>query len=692
MASASETLEAMRAREREAASRRQKLQEQAEQLSLRAGQLDRGAAALRKGMMPGDAADLPDEALRSFASRGAPQRIRAEKPDTRENERAAELTVAKQKQQLADTYARQQQQAQEMNARRLALQRQSDALEQQQRELKRRHAQQRAAFRASVAAGMQADEDVVEELEVDESGAGGAASGPPSPLRAAEQVDTEAEIEEEDDEAEAELRPVESATAVRARYLATYKDAEQSLRQRELAYRASLAEREQQEKRGASERYRGELGPTSYRSDQLEAYKAVRSVAEELVGEALVQLESEGRHGPSVPQLEHEYANWKDSHRSLRRRVKRQSRKARMVAGGAGAGVGVGVGAGAGVGVGVGDDGSGSSGEGSSFGDDEEEVMAVEEEEEEEGEGGQGAGGADDDEGRRFNAALRASDRLDAATLWNLAGGVLEALVVEEVRAVAEQVQAERGLASTLARRLVLGSVARAAGGGQAADVSEELTRMLRDMTSRQRELVARRQPGALHTHRNNLTVKWRGRRPRKPKHDDDSSSSSSDDDDDEEDEKLGGVLTLALDEAPEAVASSLLRGRFVSAEGLYWRHTRVDSAFLPCKDAFGEPAVLRFAPSGERTLLAAGTQGGGVLVWHVDAGPTPTPLRRCPRVRSEAPNSVLGLAWSLDGTELAAVTDDGISRVWTVASQVPSLTSLSSKILKNNYQVCKIN
>lgn len=260
MASASETLEAMRAREREAASRRQKLQEQAEQLSLRAGQLDRGAAALRKGMMPGDAADLPDEALRSFASRGAPQRIRAEKPDTRENERAAELTVAKQKQQLADTYARQQQQAQEMNARRLALQRQSDALEQQQRELKRRHAQQRAAFRASVAAGMQADEDVVEELEVDVSGAGGAASGPPSPLRAAEQVDTEAEIEEEDDEAEAELRPVESATAVRARYLATYKDAEQSLRQRELAYRASLAEREQQQKRGASERYRGELG------------------------------------------------------------------------------------------------------------------------------------------------------------------------------------------------------------------------------------------------------------------------------------------------------------------------------------------------------------------------------------------------------------------------------------------------
>ena len=70
----------MRAREREAASRRQRLQEQVEQLGVRAEQLDRGAAALRKGLLPGDAADLPAEALRSFASGAAAARVRRASP------------------------------------------------------------------------------------------------------------------------------------------------------------------------------------------------------------------------------------------------------------------------------------------------------------------------------------------------------------------------------------------------------------------------------------------------------------------------------------------------------------------------------------------------------------------------------------------------------------------------------------
>ena len=194
-------------------------------------------------------------------------------------------------------------------------------------------------------------------------------------------------------------------------------------------------------------------------------------------------------------------------------------------------------------------------------------------------------------------------------------------------------------------------------------------------MTTRQRDMLDRRQL-ACAAHRNNLTVRWRGRRPRKSRHDDDSSSSSSDDDDDD---KLGGVQTLSIDEVVEKPKSPLLRSLLTAAEGVYCSEMRVMSTFIPLKDYGSEPTGLQFAPSDERTLLAAGTQGGGVLVWHVDNGPAITPLRRLPRVRSELPNPILHLQWSNDCTELVTTDDCGLTRVWALSAHVPTLSTVSA-------------
>ena len=268
-------------------------------------------------------------------------------------------------------------------------------------------------------------------------------------------------------------------------------------------------------------------------------------------------------------------------------------------------------------------------------------------------------------------------------TLAALASTLLNDIVEEETRRTAAQAQAERNLSSTLSRRIVLGSVARAASGNRLSSVPDELPRMFTDMMTRQREMVKRQQPGALNTHRNNLSVKWRGRRPRKPKHDDDSSSSSSDDDE-EEDQRVGGITTLALDEVDEVPRSKLLRAKFLAAEGQYWRATRVDATFTATKsdgkDAGSEVARMHFAPSMHRTMLAAGTKGGGVCVWHVDHGPTVTPLRKLPRVKSEAPNPVRAIRWSLDATELLTADECGVTRVWSVSGRVPALTTVSTQ------------
>ena len=598
-------LEAVRIRQQEAELRRQKLQEQSEYLASRVVQLQRGKEALHDGMQP-SAVDLPEAALQSFASGGQAQHTIAGHSDTTEAERAAELTMALEKQHSMNTYVRQQQQAQELNQRRLALQRQAEILEREEKELRRKHAQQKLAnARAQRAASeaRAAAEDEPHELEADEI---------------------------DDDDFEGEIRAVETASAVRERLLSSYSRSEAKLTQRELAYRSNLADAERQREQGAESMYRGELGARSYSPGQLEAYKCVRSLTEEVVSGAIGLLHDDRRHGPTIPELQKEYENWQQAHQVLENRL--------------------------------------------AHGEDGDPVISIEDDTQDSAP--QETHDVHDGNGRRLTTRGRLVDQLDAQMLWSLAGGLLESIVWEATLATAAQVKAELSLVSIVSNRLVLGSVMRSAGSSPSASPLPALQRIFADMTTRQRDMLDRRQPRALHAHRNNLTVRWRGRRPRKSRHDDESSSSSSDDDDDD---KLGGVQTLSIDEVVEKPKSPLLRSLLTAAEGVYCSEMRVMSTFIPLKDYGSEPTGLQFAPSDERTLLAAGTQGGGVLVWHVDNGPAITPLRRLPRVRSELPNPILHLQWSNDCTELVTTDDCGLTRVWALSAHVPTLSTVSA-------------
>ena len=338
--------------------------------------------------MQPSAVDLPEAALQSFASGGQAQHTIAGHSDTTEAERAAELTMALEKQHSMNTYVRQQQQAQELNQRRLALQRQAEILEREEKELRRKHAQQKLAnARAQRAASeaRAAAEDEPHELEADEI---------------------------DDDDFEGEIRAVETASAVRERLLSSYSRSEAKLTQRELAYRSTLADAERS-RSSAESMYRGELGARSYSPGQLEAYKCVRSLTEEVVSGAIGLLHDDRRHGPTIPELQKEYENWQQAHQVLENRL--------------------------------------------AHGEDGDPVISIEDDTQDSAP--QETHDVHDGNGRRLTTRGRLVDQLDAQMLWSLAGGLLESIVWEATLATAAQVKAELSLVSIVSNRLSLGSI-----------------------------------------------------------------------------------------------------------------------------------------------------------------------------------------------------------------------------------------
>ena len=397
--------------------------------------------------------------------------------------------------------------------------------------------------------------------------------------------------------------------------------------------------------------YGGELGPRSYHASQLPAYKLGRGVADDLVADVLDKIGDDNfKSGPTVAQLHTEYKNWKRSHRALERRLlgasaggREENEEEDDEEDGGGGGESPGDATDDDGGDGDGDDGDDAS--------DATDLMVDLEEE----------------EGKRITS--EAPPQLQSATLAAMMDALLDDLLEAEAAATVAEVGAERTLASAISSRIVLGSIARAASGNKAAAVPAELPKMVTDMGKTME---------GFHRHKNNLTVKWRGRRPRKAKHDSDSSSSSDEADSDAE--GAGGVRTLPLEEAIDAPRSKLLRRLYVDAEGAYWEGTKVEMSVVPLAGAGAECVDLRFSPNNERTLLACGTRGGGVSVWHLDAGPQLTLLRTQPAVRGSAPNAVRSVRWSHDGTELATSDHSGLTRVWTVAAQMPLLVDLSTQ------------
>lgn len=487
-------------------------------------------------------------------------------------------------------------------------------------------------------------------------------SGPASPMRQAEPVSTaedddddeidddasggEEESEEEDEEEESEAsedipeaaKPIETAKAVRERYVKSLSEQEAAVKARERAVKES---RQQLEKEDGGRWYNGELGSQTYRPHQLDSYIVARSLAAELVDQVLDQIDEHRRAVPTIPMLEEEYANWQDSHEMLKKRLEQRAEEERLKREGSG--------------------------------DDDE----VDDEFDDYDWGGPSSPDANNDgEGRRFT--FRGIKTIDENTQWELLSAVLNDLVYAEVDAVARQALGERELATKLTRRLLFGSIARAATGTRKVptdELSTQLQSMYSDMTRRRSQI-----PDAQHKHTSHLAIKWRGKRPKRPKRVDQESSSSSDDEDDAEAEAAGGATPLSLDEASDVPGSAYMRRLYVQAEGEYWGATRTDGVFVNADLELGAGcAQLSFSPNAERSLLACGTVAGGLGVWHLDVGPTCTLLRKG-LSRAAPPNGVLALKWSHDGTELVATDDAGSTRIWSVSGHVSALTSLASQ------------
>ena len=475
-------------------------------------------------------------------------------------------------------------------------------------------------------------------------------SGPASPMRAAEQVSTAEEDGDEEDESEEEsseeesgseeesseedeeeVKPIETAAAVRARYKASLQDQEATLRANERAFKEDDA-KARTETTTKEQWYHGELGGQTYRSDQMDAYKKAHSVANELISQVLNQIDDHRRAKPTIPQLEAEYANWENSHKMLQQRLERR-------------------------------EAARAKGQGGEDADDEEEPIDLE-----------GLDEKEEEEGRRF--ATVGLTRLDEASQWALFTTVINGLIAEEAERIAMMAVAERQLSSNLSRRILLGSVAKAAAGPDkkpSDETNEKLASMYDDMVKRRAQF-----PAQMHKHSSNLAIKWRGRRPKKP-HQGSESSSSSDDEDSDAD--AGGAGTLALDETKEVPRSTFMRSLFVLAEGAYWAEARAESYFVNTEQELGAACTrMQFSPSSERTLLAVGTRLGGIGIWHVDDGPTVTLLRKLGHVKCSVPNSVLHLKWSRDATEVVAADDAGSTRIWSVTGRVPMLNALAAK------------
>ena len=395
--------------------------------------------------------------------------------------------------------------------------------------------------------------------------------------------------------------PMESAAEMRARYTKTLAAQESALEQQQKQYATSLLDH-RQAYAGANVPYAGEMGPGSYRSDQLDAFRVCKTIALDIVKEILDQFDDGGRPGPSIPQLTQEYASWQKAHERLQKKLAREEavrkKKEEKLAR------------------------SGKKGKGgaadSSSSSDEMEVVVEAEEEAEDGKWKGGPGGdddveGDDDESLHRLVGLHAPLALAPASLAELTWAVIGSLVRDQCKALSKELLQEKKVAATFSRRLLLGSAIRVAADDTAAQAGPQLDPAAREeLVSKQLKTLCK-QRGAKVVHRHSLSVtqQWRGKRPKKPRKQlrkkrarttlmDDSSDSSSSSDDDGGGGGLGGgggrggglggrdekVDSLKLNDRPERPPFSALRAAFMEREGHYWAAVSVQTTFVHLKES----------------------------------------------------------------------------------------------------------
>ena len=275
-------VEASRQRYDEASNRTSALAQHRQGLQSRVAQLQSGETALAQS----DQAELPEDAVRGTVNRHTQPAARTTGGTDAiklQAIRGAELTMARKKQELAEQHMAQQLEARALNERRLELERKSRALTEQRAELRRRQAAQRRSAPSRTADGAA---EVPEEGDLD----GGAEMGADGPAR---EVDDD-ELDDVDD-----AEPITAAER-RERYRVSLADQEVKLRARMADFAASHGRQQQNDGR-AARGYAGELGPQSYRNDQLGTYKAARILADQLVGEVPDGASGTGRGPPTSP-------------------------------------------------------------------------------------------------------------------------------------------------------------------------------------------------------------------------------------------------------------------------------------------------------------------------------------------------------------------------------------------------------
>ncbi len=636
VAAARRALRQAKAKEREAVRKAETLATHKERLSNRAVQLGEGASALRE-LGAEAAGHLPEAAIRSFlvggrtrketvvdSSKGESVEAQAETSMLRSG---TDLAIAQRRREVAERRMKQQKEAQLLNLRRQDLQVEAEALATRKAALLHKHAVANATAKA---------EEVKAEVEHagdDETDAALAKKKRHAARAAAKAAKAEAAAvaagEGGGEADEVALETIESAGELRARYLRTLKAQEAELAARQQKYSTGL----QHHKKNAKG-YGGEFGPSSYRTEQLDAYRFCRTVALELVGEILEGFADGGRPGPSIPQLTSEYDVWKRNHAQLEAKVKREEERRKA-------------------------------------------GIAVESESESESDSGDEA--RDEDVHNRIRHREK-TNKLSDAGLYALAADAFSRLILEQASAVAREALRERWLADKLSRRVLLGSAARVVSGDAMVRPNNDLKKQLRSL-ARQRAGA----PDRMHRHTLSVTQKWRGPKPRKVKrqrHADSSSSSSSEEE--EEDGIDEKVKNLKLDDnVEEPKQGRLLRHAYIDAEGAYWSALGVGQSFIQLREAGGETMSIGFSPDSRH--VAVGSAGGGIAVWNLasadeppEARPPPRVVRMRMRMHSPEANGVTTLAWSADSSEIVTSDEAGVTRVWSLQGRAPALTALA--------------
>jgi len=455
--------------------------------------------------------------------------------------------------------------------------------------------------------------------------------------------------------------------------------------------------------------YRGQLGSSTYRPSQLDAFKLCRVLAEELVSE-IVEAEILSKPERSEEELSKELRSWKRQHARLRNKLARRKKGASPASltpdGGTAKDAPAGTAAESTAEAEPGDepkaegetsdgaegqgDEEGKGGAASEEGSEEETASEGDEEGGEEESGDEraerepvdldasaaatelldqtdsmeetedGESGDEDSESdadsTRYHVALSAGSVY--ALLSELTGEVIEDAVAE----VYEEAMRERRLAMALSRRLLLGAAAGACG-RPLGEVPQALVAAYDEMVARRRS----QDESLLHAHSLRVQKTWRNR------HRDDDSDSGSGDTSGEDEDEAAALSALPLSEERETLPrGGLLRAAFTEHEFHWWGDAQIQALSLDTREV-PEPSTLAFSSDG--ALLAAGTGAGGLAVWQTPGvgGKIPTLVRRL-GINKGGGAPLLRLSWSFDGTELLGIDAAGVARVWSLTADATQL------------------